>query len=85
MSNKANFKIGKPGARRGWELGVPEPRDRQNSKKRITAQLCQSLLASVDHIGLNVKASNEIALRCYEKLGFKTVALFNEFHIERKV
>jgi len=36
MSNKANFKIGKPGARRGWELGVPEPRDRQNSKKRIT-------------------------------------------------
>jgi len=37
--------------------------------RRVTGRLCQSLLASVDHIGLNVKTSNEIALRCYEKLG----------------
>ena len=50
--------------------------------RRVTARLCRSLLATVDHIGLNVRTDNEIALRCYEGLGFETVALFNEFDVE---
>jgi ribosomal protein S18 acetylase RimI-like enzyme len=51
--------------------------------KRVTARLCQSLLADVDHIGLNVKTDNEAAVTCYRKLGFETVALYEELNVER--
>lgn len=62
----------------------PDHRNRGYAR-RVTARLCRSLLARVDHIGLNVKTDNEIALRCYEKLGFETIAPFNEFDVERRV
>jgi GNAT superfamily N-acetyltransferase len=46
--------------------------------KSVTARLCQSLSASVDHIGLNVKADNAIAISLYEKLGFEIVGPYYE-------
>jgi RimJ/RimL family protein N-acetyltransferase len=47
------------------------------------ASLCRALLESVDHIGLNVHSGNAAAIRCYEKLGFETIAEFEECTIER--
>lgn len=49
---------------------------------RTTAHLCRRLLKTVDTIGLNVKADNAAALRCYEKLGFEIVAEYEEFMFE---
>ena len=51
--------------------------------KQVTARLCQSLLATTDHIGLNVKADNDVAIGCYRKLGFEIVASYGEFNVER--
>lgn len=51
--------------------------------KLVTARLCQSLLETVDHIGLNVKADNAAALTCYRKLGFETIAPYGEFTVEQ--
>ena len=39
--------------------------------KSVTARLCRSLSENVDHIGLNVRANNAIAIALYEKLGFE--------------
>lgn len=50
---------------------------------RVTARLCQSLLESVELIGLNVKADNVPAMACYRALGFEIVAPFTEFMVER--
>jgi ribosomal protein S18 acetylase RimI-like enzyme len=49
--------------------------------KRVTARVCQALLEHVDHIGLNVKADNGAALRCYESLGFEIIASYGEFNV----
>jgi len=46
--------------------------------KSVTARLCQSLSASVEHIGLNVKADNAAAISLYEKLGFEIVGPYYE-------
>jgi len=43
------------------------------------AKLCQTLLPTVDHIGLNVKADNKKAIGCYAKLGFEPVATYEEY------
>ena len=48
----------------------------------VTAKLCGSLLREVDHIGLNVKADNKSAIRCYEKLGFEVVCSYGEYEVE---
>jgi ribosomal protein S18 acetylase RimI-like enzyme len=45
---------------------------------KLTAALCNDLRRTVDTIGLNVKATNEIAIHCYEKVGFEIIAEFNE-------
>jgi GNAT superfamily N-acetyltransferase len=45
---------------------------------KLTAALCSALRDRVDYIGLNVKADNIPALTCYEKLGFRRVAGYEE-------
>jgi RimJ/RimL family protein N-acetyltransferase len=50
----------------------------------VTAKTCKSLLKSVNHIGLNVKADNNAAISCYRKLGFETVATYGEYMVKRK-
>jgi RimJ/RimL family protein N-acetyltransferase len=56
---------------------APEHRGR-GLATRVTARLCRSLLAEVDHVGLNVHADNRAAIACYERLGFAPVAPFEE-------
>ncbi|MGI8996207.1 MAG: GNAT family N-acetyltransferase [Pyrinomonadaceae bacterium] len=51
---------------------------------KVTAKLCRSLLGTVDHIGLNVKADNIGALSCYEGLGFERIASYEECSCEAK-
>jgi ribosomal protein S18 acetylase RimI-like enzyme len=45
---------------------------------QVTARLCNELLAHADHIGLNVMADNEPAVRCYQRLGFERIADYEE-------
>ncbi len=51
--------------------------------RQATARTCQSLLEDVCHIGLNVKADNDVAISCYKKLGFETIASYGEYMVER--
>ncbi|MBN2446303.1 MAG: GNAT family N-acetyltransferase [Phycisphaerae bacterium] len=44
-----------------------------------TAAVCQALGETTDVVGLNVKADNGAAIRCYETLGFETVAEYEEY------
>lgn len=44
----------------------------------VCARLCQALLETVDHIGLNVHVDNAAAIACYKKLGFTIVADYQE-------
>jgi ribosomal protein S18 acetylase RimI-like enzyme len=48
------------------------------------AGLCQALLTSVDHIGLNVRADNLAAVASYEKLGFERIAVYGEYALKLK-
>jgi GNAT superfamily N-acetyltransferase len=56
----------------------------QGLAKAACARLCQSLLQTVEHIGLNVKTDNTSAIVCYEKLGFERLALYEECMLEMK-
>jgi len=49
------------------------------------AKVCKSLLKEVVDIGLNVKADNISAIKCYEKLGFEAIGSFGEFNVKLKV
>lgn len=51
---------------------------------RVSARLCQELLKSVNHIGLNVKANNRAAIASYEKLGFEKIASYQECFLRAK-
>jgi len=51
---------------------------------RTCARLCRSLQQHIRHIGLNVKANNASAIRCYQRLGFQTVAEFEEVLLTHK-
>lgn len=44
----------------------------------VTARTCAELLATVDHIGLNMKADNAAAVACYTRLGFRPIAEYEE-------
>lgn len=50
----------------------------------VTAKVCKSLLRDIDHIGLNVKADNISAIKCYERLGFEVIDSYGEFEVEFK-
>ena len=45
---------------------------------RLTAALCHDIQQRVKVIGLNVKAGNEYAIRCYKKVGFEIVSPYDE-------
>lgn len=57
---------------------------RQGFGRVVTAAVCQSLLRSVDVIGLNVLADNAAARGCYAGLGFTDVCEFDEVMLERR-
>ena len=63
---------------------APEYRNRGYATA-VTAHICKSLQKEIDHIGLNVKADNTGALKCYKKLGFEVVASYGEFEVELKL
>jgi len=44
----------------------------------VTARTCAELMHTVDHVGLNVKADNAAAVACYERLGFRPIAAYEE-------
>jgi len=49
----------------------------------VTAALCRRLLVEADDIGLNVKADNLVAQRCYERIGFEICATYEELTATR--
>ena len=49
-----------------------------------TARLSMSLLEHVNHLGLNVRADNVPAIRCYTNLGFETVASYIECSLTKR-
>lgn len=52
--------------------------------RQVTAAICRSLRETVDTIGLNVHMDNVPARRCYDGLGFTTVAEYHECMVERR-
>ena len=51
----------------------------------VTARLCRELhRAGIERVGLNVKADNHSAIKCYEKQGFSRVADYGEYLLEAK-
>ena len=62
---------------------APEYRNKGYARQ-VTARTCQSLLRAGCEIGLNVKADNDAAISSYNKLGFKIVASYGEYRVERK-
>jgi ribosomal protein S18 acetylase RimI-like enzyme len=47
----------------------------------VTARLCRELLATVEQIGLNVRADNAVAIACYRRLGFVRSAGYKELNL----
>ena len=46
----------------------------------VTASVCKTLLEQgFEHLGLNVSADNQPAIKCYEQLGFSQWARYEEF------
>jgi GNAT superfamily N-acetyltransferase len=50
----------------------------------VCARLCQDLLHTIDHIGLNVKADNSSAISVYRSLGFEVIAEYGEYEMEER-
>jgi ribosomal protein S18 acetylase RimI-like enzyme len=61
----------------------PEHRGR-GLASAVTARLCQELMPHVEHIGLNVAAGNEAALKAYGRIGFEVIARYREGFIRRR-
>lgn len=49
-----------------------------------TTRLSSSLLEHVEHLGLNVRADNIPAIRCYQRLGYEIVASYNECSLAKR-
>jgi ribosomal protein S18 acetylase RimI-like enzyme len=62
----------------------PELRGRGIGTAAVTA-LCRRLAATVDHIGLNVKADNAAAISLYAGLGFTVVGEYHELFLRPQV
>lgn len=75
----ANYKV----AALGGITTHPDHRGKGLAQK-VTARLCNELLETCTHIGLNVNRGNETAVSVYKKLGFEPVATYGEFQLERK-
>lgn len=56
---------------------------RQGVATAVTARLCQSLMETVDHIGLLVHANNTNAIACYARLGFVQHSTVEVYSLER--
>jgi ribosomal protein S18 acetylase RimI-like enzyme len=52
--------------------------------RRVTARLARELFGLVPHVGLNVAASNTPAIRCYQRLGFRTGTRYDEAILVRR-
>jgi len=61
----------------------PDQRGKGHARA-VLAALCRNLARTVDHIGLNVKADNDAAIRGYRSLGFEVVGEYEEFSFEEK-
>jgi len=59
-------------------IAVAPDRRGEGLGPRVTAAVCRSLAATVDTIGLNVRADNAAAIRCYTRLGFAPFAEYEE-------
>lgn len=57
----------------------------QGLGQAVTARLCQSLAQSVEVVGLNVKAGNTPAIRCYQSLGFEIIADYEEVMVSANI
>lgn len=49
---------------------------------KVTSTLCHELRKSIDMIGLNVRAENRSAIRCYLNLGFETIGSYDECYVK---
>lgn len=49
---------------------------------KLTSALCRDLQKCTDLIGLNVKADNEYAIKCYHKIGFEIIGTYEECYIK---
>ena len=54
----------------------------QGLSTAVCAKLCQELLKTVEHVGLNVRADNHSAIACYKRLGFTLVGEYEEGLVE---
>jgi ribosomal protein S18 acetylase RimI-like enzyme len=59
----------------------PEHRGRGYAKTAVRS-FCADMLGQVDHIGLNVKADNVSAIRCYGAMGFNVIGQYEECMLE---
>lgn len=58
-------------------------RRRRGLATRVCAHLCQQMLANeITHIGLNVEADNDAAIRIYERLGFEKQIEFGAYMLK---
>ena len=55
----------------------------QGYGRKVVAGLCAELSEEVDHIGLNVKASNKSAITLYENLGFQKIGTYKEYMVTK--
>ncbi len=62
---------------------LPEMRGRGLASK-VCARLLSALQANVDVIALNVQADNAAAIQVYQRLGFETVAEYDECEMYRR-
>jgi ribosomal protein S18 acetylase RimI-like enzyme len=59
----------------------PDHRGKGYAKMAVRC-LCGDMLHHVEHVGLNVKANNASALRCYGALGFNIIGQYEECMLE---